>query len=58
VILPPMPAFYLRPQTVSEIVDHTVARILDRLGLAQDLVPEWRGPRARSEAVQASGDDE
>jgi 4-hydroxy-3-polyprenylbenzoate decarboxylase len=58
VILPPMPAFYLRPQTVSEIVDHTVARILDRLGLAQDLVPEWRGPRARSEAVPASGDDE
>ena len=46
VILPPMPAFYHRPKTVDDIVDHTVARILDRLGLAHDLVPEWTG-RAR-----------
>lgn len=46
IILPPMPAFYNRPRTVSDIVDHTVARILDRLGIAQDLVPEWTG-RAR-----------
>jgi 4-hydroxy-3-polyprenylbenzoate decarboxylase len=43
VILPPMPAFYLRPKTVDHIVDHTVGRILDRLGLPQDLVPEWTG---------------
>jgi 4-hydroxy-3-polyprenylbenzoate decarboxylase len=43
VILPPMPAFYNRPRTVDDIVDHTVARILDRLGIAQDLVPEWTG---------------
>jgi 4-hydroxy-3-polyprenylbenzoate decarboxylase len=43
VILPPMPAFYNRPRTVDDIVDHTVARILDRLGVGQDLVPEWTG---------------
>jgi 4-hydroxy-3-polyprenylbenzoate decarboxylase len=43
VILPPMPAFYLRPQTVAEIVDHTVARVLDHLGVEQTLVPEWSG---------------
>jgi 4-hydroxy-3-polyprenylbenzoate decarboxylase len=43
VILPPMPAFYLRPQTVEEIVDHTVARVLDHLGVEQRLVPEWIG---------------
>jgi len=48
VILPPMPAFYLRPKTVADVVDHTVARILDRLGLAQDLVPEWQGSAGRS----------
>ena len=46
VILPPMPAFYLRPKTVDDIVDHTVARILDRLGIEHGLVPEWTG-RAR-----------
>ena len=45
VILPPMPAFYHRPRTVDDIVDHTVARILDRLGVAHDLVPEWTGHR-------------
>ena len=43
VILPPMPAFYLRPRTVEEIVDHTVARVLDHLGVEQRLVPEWIG---------------
>jgi flavin prenyltransferase len=43
VILPPMPAFYLRPRTIEEIVDHTVGRVLDRLGLPHSLVPEWTG---------------
>ena len=38
-----MPAFYHRPRTVDDIVNHTVARILDRLGVDQDLVPEWTG---------------
>jgi 4-hydroxy-3-polyprenylbenzoate decarboxylase len=45
IILPPMPAFYNRPRTVDDIVNHTVARILDRLGVDQDLVPEWTGHR-------------
>jgi 4-hydroxy-3-polyprenylbenzoate decarboxylase len=45
IILPPMPAFYHRPRTVDDIVNHTVARILDRLGVDQDLVPEWTGHR-------------
>ena len=45
IILPPMPAFYQRPRTVDDIVDHTVARILDRLGVHHDLVPEWTGHR-------------
>jgi flavin prenyltransferase len=44
IVLPPMPAFYLRPRTIEEIVDHTVGRILDRLGLPHRLVPEWTGP--------------
>jgi flavin prenyltransferase len=43
VILPPMPAFYNRPKEIDEIVDHTLARVLDRLRLPQSLVPEWRG---------------
>lgn len=43
VILPPLPAFYQRPQTIGDIVNHTVARALERLGLPQSLVPEWKG---------------
>ena len=40
---PPMPAFYLRPSTIGEIVDHSVARALDLLGLEHDLAPRWTG---------------
>ena len=47
VILPPMPAFYHRPKSVDDVVNHTVARVLDRLGLPQDLVPEWPGTGRR-----------
>ncbi|AKX92923.1 UbiX family flavin prenyltransferase [Neomoorella thermoacetica] len=44
VIMPPMPAFYYRPRTVDDVVNHLVARILDHLGLEQDLVPRWGSP--------------
>jgi flavin prenyltransferase len=43
VILPPLPAFYLRPTTIAEIVDHTIGRILDRLDIDHTLTPEWQG---------------
>jgi flavin prenyltransferase len=43
VIFPPVPAFYDRPTTLDDIVNHTVGRILDRLRLPQDLVREWPG---------------
>jgi 4-hydroxy-3-polyprenylbenzoate decarboxylase len=43
IIMPPMPAFYHRPQTLEDIVNHTVARILDKFGLDHSLVPEWPG---------------
>jgi 4-hydroxy-3-polyprenylbenzoate decarboxylase len=46
IILPPMPAFYNRPKTVDDIVNHTVGRMLDRIGLpTHGLVKEWRGTR-------------
>jgi flavin prenyltransferase len=43
VILPPIPAFYHRPQTIGALIDHTLARVLDRLGIPQTLVSEWSG---------------
>ena len=41
VILPPAPGFYDRPQTVAELVDFVVARVLDQLGVAHALGPRW-----------------
>jgi 4-hydroxy-3-polyprenylbenzoate decarboxylase len=43
VILPPVPAFYNRPKTIDDLVNHTVGRVLDRLGIEHALVPEWTG---------------
>jgi flavin prenyltransferase len=41
VIFPPVPAFYAHPQSLSEIIDHTVGRILLRLGIENDMYREW-----------------
>ena len=49
VILPPMPAFYNRPKQIEDIVDHTLARVLDRLDLPQHMVTEWPGTNRRSD---------
>ncbi len=48
VILPPMPAFYQLPQSVDDIVNHTVGRALDLFDIETDLVRRWgeTGPRA------------
>jgi len=51
VVMPPVPAFYTRPETVSDIVDDTVGRVLQRLGLAvEGLVEEWPGDVLRDDA--------
>ncbi len=41
VILPPAPGFYTHPQSVGDLVDFVVMRILDQVGVASDLVPRW-----------------
>src|SRR5690606_20289019 len=41
VILPASPGFYQRPQCIEQLVDFIVARILDQLGIAQDLMARW-----------------
>jgi 4-hydroxy-3-polyprenylbenzoate decarboxylase len=45
VIMPPMPAFYGRPQTLDEVIDGTVGRILLRLGVENELYTRWLGMR-------------
>ena len=48
VIFPPLPAFYNRPASIDEIVDDTVARVLDMFSLGQALASAWPGLRGAS----------
>jgi flavin prenyltransferase len=43
VIFPPLPAFYHRPQSIDEMVDDTVERVLALLGVADAAPKSWRG---------------
>ena len=43
VMLPPMPAFYNHPQTVDDVVEHTVSRVLDQFGLDPGGSARWTG---------------
>ena len=43
-ILPPVPGFYVLPKTVAEIVDHSVGKALDQLGIEHQLFERWSGP--------------
>jgi 4-hydroxy-3-polyprenylbenzoate decarboxylase len=43
VIFPPVPAFYQRPRSLEEMVDHTLARVLDLFDIDHDLAPRWSG---------------
>ena len=43
IVCPPMPAFYLKPATVDDIVNASVARALDLLDVPHDVSPRWQG---------------
>ncbi len=49
IIAPPTPAFYHQPQTVEEIVDHSVDRVLDLLGLPSAGAARWDGGKRHDE---------
>ena len=43
IIMPPVPAFYARPTSLDEMIDHTVGRCLDLYGIDTSLVARWNG---------------
>jgi len=43
VIFPPMPAFYAKPQSIDDVVDNLVGRVLARLGIHNDKYMRWEG---------------
>ena len=48
IIAPPIPGFYHHPQTIEELVDHSVDRILDLLGVPNETAQRWDGPAIQS----------
>ena len=49
VIAPPMPAFYNNPETIDDIVNHSVGRVLDLFGLDAGILKRWEGANGRPE---------
>lgn len=43
IIMPPVPAFYTRPKTIDDIVNHSVGRVLDLFDIETNLVERWPG---------------
>jgi len=43
ILFPPVPAFYARPRSMDEMVNHTVGRVLQRLGIENQLYAPWQG---------------
>lgn len=43
VVFPPVPAYYSRPRTIAQLVDHTAHRVLDLFGIHSPVLARWRG---------------
>ena len=50
IVFPPLPSFYHRPATIEEMVEHTVDRAVDLLGLDNALAPRWGGMKSAPDA--------
>lgn len=55
-IFPPVPAFYARPTTIEEVVDHSVGRALDQFGLHSDVFPRWSEELRRAVSQRAAAE--
>jgi 4-hydroxy-3-polyprenylbenzoate decarboxylase len=42
IVAPPLPAFYPRPKSLEEVIDHSVGRVLDLFGIDSGLVRRWK----------------
>ncbi len=48
IVMPPVPAFYNKPESVDDIVNHSVGRVLDLFGIENSLVRRWRDPEVQN----------
>ena len=56
-IAPPMPAFYNRPASIDELIDHSVGRVLDLLDIDAGIVRRWTGMSRRTDSGASLLDD-
>ncbi|NES91076.1 MULTISPECIES: UbiX family flavin prenyltransferase [Okeania] len=59
IIAPPMPAFYNRPETIDEIINHSVGRVLELFDIDLGILKRWEGHKAeksRAVALQSAGE--
>lgn len=56
IVYPPVPAFYARPASLSEMVDHTLGRVLDLFEIDLGVVNRWTGEKARPKDVRKSSE--
>ena len=47
IIFPPLPSFYNQPASIADMVDHTIARVIDLFGIENTLAPRWAGMAAQ-----------
>jgi len=52
ILYPPVPAFYARPKTLEEMVDHSLGRVLDLFGIENDAASRWSGTAASRSTEQ------
>ncbi len=50
IVFPPVPSFYQQPDSIAAMVDHTVARVIDLLGIEHALAPRWSGMKGEPPA--------
>ncbi|TPJ56962.1 UbiX family flavin prenyltransferase, partial [Mesorhizobium sp. B2-6-7] len=57
ILMPPVPAFYAKPRSLEEMVDHSVGRALDLFGIDSGKVARWEGMSVDREACPKPADD-
>ncbi len=58
IIYPPVPAFYARPNSLEEMIDHTLGRVLDLFGIDAGTVKRWSGDKTKKRALGTTGNSD